>query len=161
MSENLQPGKHPDPDSLSAFVEGVLPEHERTQCLAHLAECPSCREVVYLAEEPLASEPAPVPVPVEKVSFWKRWFQPIPALSASVFAGTLLLSFGLYLHLKSIPKTQELVAIAPHTTEPVAAPEMLNQPLKDAVPALKVQPQVRMAPAPPREKKMFCRKPRH
>ena len=37
MSEYLQPGLHPDPDSLNAFVEGVLPEHERLQCLAHLA----------------------------------------------------------------------------------------------------------------------------
>ncbi len=53
MSEYLQPGLHPDPDSLNAFIEGVLPEHERLQCLAHLAECPACREVVYLAEEPL------------------------------------------------------------------------------------------------------------
>ena len=111
--------------------------------------------MVYLAGEPLESEPLPVPA-TEKVPFWRRWLMPIPALSAVVFAGTLLLSFGLYLHLKSIPKTAEMVAIAPHTTELSPAPATLAQPLKDAVPALKVQPQVQTVPAPPREKKTLA-----
>jgi hypothetical protein len=46
MSEYPQPGLHPDADTLSAFVEGVLPEHERLACLAHFADCAACREVV-------------------------------------------------------------------------------------------------------------------
>jgi hypothetical protein len=148
MSDYLQPGLHPDPDSLNAFIEGVLPEHERLQCLAHLAECPICREVVYLAEEPLASEPSPVPVPMEKIAFWKRWLTPIPALSAAVFAGTLVLSFWLYQHLKSVPNTPELVAIAPHIAEPASAPETVNQQLKESLPAPKIKPRVQMSLAP-------------
>src|SRR5665213_4117689 len=110
MSEYLQPGLHPDPDSLNAFVEGVLPEHERLQCLAHLAECPSCREVVYLAEELLESVPLPLPAATEKARFWRRWLTPIPALSAAVLAGTLILSFWLYQHSKPVPAAPELVA---------------------------------------------------
>jgi hypothetical protein len=70
----------------------------------------------------------PLPAATEKVSFWKRWLTPIPALSAAVFAGTLILSFWLYQHLKSVPNTPELVAIAPHTTEPASAQEMVIQP---------------------------------
>jgi len=130
MSEDLQPGQHPDPDSLNAFIEGVLPEHERVQCLAHLAECPMCREVVYLAEEPLASEPLPMPAGAEKVSLWKRWFTPVPALSTALVAGTLVLSFWLYQHFKSVPNTPELVVSATHTAaEQVAsAPETVSQP---------------------------------
>jgi hypothetical protein len=91
MSEHLQPGLHPDPDSLNAFIEGALPEHERLECVAHLAECAQCREVVYLAQEPL-----PVPAS-DRVSFWKRWFRPIPVLSAvAVAAAVLLLSVGIH-----------------------------------------------------------------
>ena len=98
MSDYLQPGQHPDPDMLSAFAENVLPEHERLRCLAHLAECPACREVVYLVQEPLPAEPLP-PVAAEPVSFWKRWFAPIPVLSAAAALGTLVLSVWLYPHL--------------------------------------------------------------
>ena len=72
MSERLHPGVHPDADSLSAFVEGVLPEHERAECLAHLAECSRCREVVFLAQgAPVApAAPALVPTPARQ-----RWFR--------------------------------------------------------------------------------------
>ena len=43
MSDQLHPGVHPEPDSLNAFIEGVLPEHERLACMAHLADCELCR----------------------------------------------------------------------------------------------------------------------
>ena len=65
MSEYPQPGLHPDPDTLNAFIEGVLPEHERLACLTHFAGCAACREVVYLAQGPEAPSPDPV---VEKSS---------------------------------------------------------------------------------------------
>ena len=76
MSEYPQPGLHPDADTLNCFVEGVLPEHERLACLRHFAECAACREVVYLAHDPLAAEPLPVPI-AEPVAWWKRWLKPI------------------------------------------------------------------------------------
>src|ERR1700744_3608404 len=59
MSEHPQTGLHPDPDTLNAFIEGVLPEHERLACLTHFADCAACREVVYLAQEPEAPSPDP------------------------------------------------------------------------------------------------------
>jgi hypothetical protein len=37
MSEHFEPGVHPDADLLSAFAEGVLAEHERMECMSHLA----------------------------------------------------------------------------------------------------------------------------
>ena len=137
MSENLQPGLHPDPDALNALIEGVLPEHERLQCLAHLAECPACREVVYLAEEPLAPEPLAVPaVPAdgkEKVSFWERWFTPVPALVAATAFATLILSLGLYRHVKSAPNPPEMVADARSAQMSAPAPqEALKPPLQIA-----------------------------
>ena len=44
MSERFHPGVHPDPDVLNAFAESALAEHERAECLAHLADCAQCRE---------------------------------------------------------------------------------------------------------------------
>jgi len=54
MSEQLQRGLHPDADLLSAFAEGVLPEHERLRCTEHLAECALCREIAFLAQGAVA-----------------------------------------------------------------------------------------------------------
>jgi len=112
MSDYLQPGLHPDPDSLNAFIEGVLPEHERQECLVHLAECAACREVVYLSQEPLA-----IPIAAEPVWFWKRWFTWVPALTAVAVAGVLVFSVSLYQRDKS-------PAFAPPAPLPVVAPEI-------------------------------------
>src|SRR5512142_1884235 len=61
---------HPDPDLLTAFAEGSLPQRERFQVLTHLGACATCREVVSLAlPEALAPQPAPAPAP----SGWLRW----------------------------------------------------------------------------------------
>lgn len=56
MSTLLQPGQHPDADQLSAFVEQALPPHEQQQTLAHLATCPDCRALVYLAQQAVPIE---------------------------------------------------------------------------------------------------------
>src|ERR1700739_1832758 len=49
MSKLLQSGQHPDADQLSAFVDHVLPPHERDEMLAHLGDCADCRETVALS----------------------------------------------------------------------------------------------------------------
>jgi hypothetical protein len=151
MSEFIQPGLHPDPDTLNSFIEGMLPEHERLQCLTHLAECPSCREVVYLAQDPLESEPLSVVPAIEKVPFWKRWLTPIPVLRAATAAGILVLSFALYQYFRSIPNAPQLVAMATHPAEPAAAPEVVNHPSQARSAentAKKIAPEARISAAP-------------
>jgi hypothetical protein len=138
MSAYPQPGLHPDADSLSAFIEGVLPEQERLRCLAHLAECPSCREVVYLAQEPGASQP--VPADVVK----GRWFRPIPVFGFAALVGILVLSVWFYQRGRSTPREPELVAMAPKIVESSPSPEMEMKPSKAAAPALRAK-----AVAPP------------
>ena len=100
MSEHPQPGLHPDPDTLNAFIEGVLPEHERLACLTHFADCAACREVVYLAQEP--EDPMPAPL-AERAAWWKRLLKPMPALGAAAVAGILVLSIALYRMEKPMP----------------------------------------------------------
>src|SRR5581483_10934716 len=41
--------QHPDPDLLTAFVEGAVTGRERDQLLGHLAICGECREITALA----------------------------------------------------------------------------------------------------------------
>ncbi len=113
MSERLHPGVHPDADSLSAFVEGVLPEHERAECLAHLAECSRCREVVFLAQGTPVAPAAPVLVPAPAR---KRWFRPIPILAAAAMVCVTLLGAWLYLRSRTAAPARELVAQAPQAT---------------------------------------------
>ncbi len=126
MSEHIHSGLHPDADSLNAFIEGVLPEHERLACLAHLADCTRCREIVYLAQEPVA--PVPIPPSADAVPFWKRWFTPIPVLAAAMVC-VLLVSIAVYRLIQ--PKRVEpvLTAVATPAIAPQAAP--LSEPLKE------------------------------
>lgn len=42
-------GPHPETGEISAFAENVLPERERSQVLAHLSDCGSCREILFLS----------------------------------------------------------------------------------------------------------------
>jgi hypothetical protein len=104
MSEHLHPGPHPELDSLSAFAEGVLPEHERSQCLAHLAQCSRCREIVFLAQEPL---PVPVPKPAPA---WRRWFAPAPVLAMAAAACIAVVGLSWYLHRPADVPSRDLVA---------------------------------------------------
>ncbi len=68
MNRLSQPDLHPDAEALSAFAEQALPAAEKTAVLAHLAECPRCREIVYLAQSAAELEAsAPHPVPTQSV----------------------------------------------------------------------------------------------
>ena len=146
MSDYLHPGIHPDADSLSAFAEGVLPEHERLACLAHLAECARCREIVYLAQEPMP-QPAPASVANEPARWWQRWFAPIPALSAVAVLCTLVLSIALYRQYnRPVAPAPELTATnsAPAVTSP--PPEAPEQP--PTRPAVRAKVRVKNEPVP-------------
>lgn len=110
---------HPDADSLNAFIEGVLPEHERLQCLAHLAECDRCREVVFLTQEPLA---APKPVPIRR-----RWFAPIPVFSAAAAACLVVAAAWIYLHRTPAPPAHE-IATQPVRVSPPAVQQQVQAP---------------------------------
>lgn len=127
MSEYPQRGLHPDPDTLSAFIEGVLPEPERLTCMAHFADCAACREVVYLAQEPEAPSPDPV---VEKVTWWKRFLKPIPALGAAAVAGVLVLSIALY-------RMEKPATTTPGAMVAKSFPQAVNEPATSATPPVK------------------------
>jgi hypothetical protein len=77
MNPTSQLDCHPDAESLNAFLEQALAERERTQILAHLAECGRCRQVVTLAQEAAYVE-TPVPSaarPAHSASGSNAWFR--------------------------------------------------------------------------------------
>ena len=120
MSEGVHPGVHPDPDALNAFVEGALPEHERVECLAHLAECGQCREVVFLAQKAAEME-APVAVTEAPVSFWQRLLRPRAVVSVVAAAIVAVFSFGLYRMIRSSEPQPQVTASTKVPAEPAPA----------------------------------------
>src|ERR1700751_2861624 len=92
MSEFLHPGQHPDADQLSAFAEGVLPDHERVEMLAHLAECADCRQIVFLAQQAQKAEIPPSDAAAGHVSWWKNWGRLWP-VAAALACGLLVAAF--------------------------------------------------------------------
>ena len=76
MNPTIQPGMHPDAESLTAFAEQVLPLAEREEILAHMSACRRCREVVFLAQH-AAEEDQSTPVVLvaeERSRPRKSWF---------------------------------------------------------------------------------------
>src|SRR5258708_437185 len=109
---------HLDADSVNAFVEGMLPEHERAQCLAHLAECARCRDIVFLAQDVPVSPAAPIPIPI---SAHRRWFQPISLLGMA--AGVCVAIIGTWLYLRSGREAQPQELAARVTQAPPSLPD--------------------------------------
>jgi len=89
-AQGRQPEPHPDADELSAFIENVLPAHDRAAVLAHLAVCGECRETVALSLPPAEAPQVAVTPPAQK-----RWFSPwsvfLPAAAALAGLGAFIL----------------------------------------------------------------------
>jgi hypothetical protein len=131
MSEHMQSGAHLDADSLCAFLEGALPEHERQACLAHIAECPECREAAFLSQEP-APQPVPAPLPTPAPApFWRRWFVPAAVAGAAAAA---ILTFAVLRH----PEPQPPVLVASNGAP--SPPQIREEPAAAATPKTEEAP---------------------
>jgi hypothetical protein len=125
MNDLLQPGQHLEADQLNAFLEGVLPEHERLESLAHLSECSHCRQIVFLARQ---AQQAEEPAPAKAVPTWREWFRfsPMSMLSAATIAVACALIVTVSLHLYRTAQTPTAienakVELAPNLP-PIAPP---------------------------------------
>lgn len=149
MSERFHSGLHPDADSLSAFAEGVLPEHERLDCLAHLAECSRCRDIVYLAQNAFAEDPVPNLV-ADPAPFWKRWFAPLPVLAAAVAAVLIFFSVGIYRMIRSAEPRPPVTTQVARSAETAQPPQPLTQPstTQSVTPKTAQHPSAKTRPAP-------------
>lgn len=97
MNPTIQPGMHPDAESLTAFAELLLPEVEREEILAHMSTCGRCREVVFLAQQ-AAEEDQPEPVAaaadalIKPRTSWFNWrWAWIPAAACAGLIGVAVM----------------------------------------------------------------------
>jgi hypothetical protein len=96
MNPTIQPGMHPDAESLTAFAEQLLPAAEREEILSHMSTCGRCREVVFLAQQAAEEDqPAPVPsadAPRKPRTSWFNWrWAWIPAAACAGIIGVAVL----------------------------------------------------------------------
>jgi hypothetical protein len=148
MSDLLQfappPGDqsgHPDADQLTAFAEHALRGHERAQTLAHLAVCPTCRQIVFLAQ---AAEPELLPQPAHPSKpLFAGWT--LAWISAAVLAAAAILTVTLRHRATPTPVTRASVEQFP----PVAAAN--PSPAVEPLPPLEREavPRAKLAPPPP------------
>lgn len=131
MSTVFHSGMHPDADVLNAFMEGALPEHERSACLAHLAECAHCREVVSLAGQAM---PVGAVAAAGKTGLWRRVFRPLPMLAAIAAAAVLGFSVGIYRMIKSAEPKLTVTASVNRPVETPPLPVTRVEPVQPATP---------------------------
>jgi Carboxypeptidase regulatory-like domain/Putative zinc-finger len=123
MREDIQSGRHPDADQLSAFIEGVVPEHERVACLAHLADCSDCRQIVFLMREPLTERKSTVSAPI-----WRRRFVLTSIYGGALAACALLIIVSWHFqHASALSKRNQAILRLPAQTEPQSPSNVREQ----------------------------------
>lgn len=126
LAAREDPRVHPDPDSLTAYLEQLLPPPERDQMVEHLAVCRQCREVVALSlpEPPAVEDDDAVALPVRRG--WRTWILGKPALGLAASLGGLAIVATLIIELPrgSIQKqaAQPVPFNSASTSVPAASP---------------------------------------
>lgn len=141
--------QHPDPDTLNAYVEELLPSPEREQTLQHLSRCSECRDVVALImpETAIAAGSAQQKAPIATAviamprSRWKDWFRsPAFGLAGSVAATVL----GVALILRLSPNPRHPAANS--NTAQHAQEAKLQQPAAESLSTVAPSPEQVQAP---------------
>jgi photosynthesis system II assembly factor YCF48-like protein/putative zinc finger protein len=114
--------QHPDPDALNAYVEDVLPAHEREQVLEHISRCTPCREVVALSmpETVLPTEATASAAAAVAATPRRRWFLS-PAFGLAGSTAAMILGVALILRL-SPPQKSALHPATQHVQEAQSMP---------------------------------------
>jgi hypothetical protein len=117
-SQRNAPRIHPDPDSLTAYLEQLLPPAERTEVLQHLAVCRECRDVLALSLPELSpGEDRTAVLTLPRPAWWARIFaKPVLGLAVSL-AGLAIVATVIV----ELPKTTQQKQVSPLT--PLAAAE--------------------------------------
>ena len=153
MNPMIQFDRHPDADALNAFAEQALPVADRARILAHMAGCPRCREVVYLAQA--AAEPAPVPSIAIKAEPPRPWISAFAWWRIALIPAAALAATGaivLWMQLRPAPAPTQIAKMSEPQLAPVS-PDPAKIVQKSAPRPASVAPRPPAAPTPRVEQK--------
>jgi hypothetical protein len=152
MNGKIQSGTHPDAESLNAFAEQALAGQEREQIAAHLAVCPHCREVVFLAQsasgelEPAMVVTAAMPRNVERTP----WYINLRLAWIPAAALAMGISIAFFVHTRREEPARQVAQIEKQGTPVVSVTQSLpQQPAAEA--AKKANPVRRRIPVTPKD----------
>ncbi len=140
---------HPDADLLTAFREGVVTSSERERLLAHLAVCPTCREVARLALPPAETPQLPQLQQTAPAPWWKRalapglggtrWLSWASVVATITVVGSVGIIYRVQMHVAQQARIdaarQQARAAAVASTPPAALPPTANVATEQAKPA--------------------------
>jgi hypothetical protein len=130
------PPIHPDADTLTAYVEQMLPTGERSQVVEHLAACPACREVVFISSSvPNLPEKTMIQGLPAPSRFWTFGFRWAGALAVIAIAVALVVEWPR----QKTPSAQTpaaTLAVTPHADSANAQKATEPAQLENASPAL-------------------------
>jgi hypothetical protein len=136
---------HPDADALAAFGEQRLNRREREDVLAHLAQCPECRDILAFISmaEPNELVPARGPERTSKAR-WRHLRWAVPLAVTCLLIGIIRLTPPAHKPAPQLPAPAEI----PRPTIPSEPPAVSLRPRAKKAPSAKVK-QTAPAPAPP------------
>lgn len=105
-------GEHPDADLLTALAEGNLSARERRSVLAHLAACPTCREVMALRSTPQVLPVSSGGATEPKATRWEWRMAAAAAAVCLVVAGVWEIGRPVPLQTVAEPMKPEATAVA-------------------------------------------------
>lgn len=133
---------HPDANLLAAFTERKLPERERDEVMAHLAECADCRECVALASGAAESEPM---VAARGASprfgeWFREWRWTLSSAMACCVVAAVLVHYG------EPPERVNSISVSRKMAEPQIGDSLKSEPAAPAPPTLARKKKVEAVP---------------
>ncbi len=125
-----EPREHPDADTLTSYLEQLLPASERHRVMEHLAACRHCRDVIALSlPEPVLAQGGAVPAASPAWRGLRAWR---PALRLAASLASLAIVAAVIIELprqqRSSPPALSSAASNPPLAAPAPAESMASQP---------------------------------
>ena len=130
-TKNGETQTHPDADTLTAYMEQLLPPAESKTVVAHLAVCEPCREVVALSQALMAQPATQTVLAPAPVARWRRLFTPVFGAAAAVAAMAVIAVMVLQLPQKNPqPSSSRAATSGAATNNPNSQPGQETQQAK-------------------------------
>ena len=133
-TQNGETQAHPDADTLTAYMEQLLPPAESKTVIAHLAVCEPCREVVALSQAVMAPAETQTVLAPAPVARWRKLFTPVFGAVGAVAAMAVIAVMVLQLPQKNPqPSSSSAATNSAKANSPALQPAQEKQEAKATV----------------------------